>query len=88
MMQRHEGEEERRIDMAGNRDLTHRKVTATGTSQSRSERLIEEIEVRVREMGKGNNEKGSTAQMKIKIKITLLTNLQAADENWLFAYLS
>lgn len=32
MMQRHEGEEERRIDMAGNRDLTHRKVTATGTS--------------------------------------------------------
>lgn len=39
-------------------------------------------------MGKENNEKGSTAQMKIKIKITLLTNLQAADENWLFAYLS
>lgn len=39
-------------------------------------------------MRKKNNEKGSTAKMKIKIKITLLTHLQAADEICLFAYLS
>lgn len=56
-----------------------------GFGQSRSRRLIEEIEVRVREMRKENNEKGSTAKMKIKIKITLLTNLQAVDEICLFA---
>lgn len=87
-MQRSEGEEERGNAVAGNGDLTHGKVTTKGTRQSRRERLIEEIEVGVREMRKENNEKGSTAEMKIKIKITLLTNLQAADENWLFAYLS
>lgn len=36
-------------------------------------------------MRKENNEKGSAGKMKIKIQITLLTNLQAEDEICLFA---
>ncbi len=39
-------------------------------------------------MREENNEKGSTAEMKIKIKITLLTTLQAVGEICLSAYLS
>lgn len=39
-------------------------------------------------MRKENNEKGCKAEMKIKIKITLLANLQAVGEICLIAYLS
>lgn len=79
---------ERLIHIGENTDLRHKKVTTEGGRQSRVRRLIEEIEVQIREMWKENNEKGSTAQMKIKMKITFLTNLQAVEEICLFAYLS
>lgn len=47
-------------------------------------KLIEEIEVEVGEMRKENNEKGSTASMKIKIKITFVNQFAVSP----LAYLS
>lgn len=58
--------------MGGNKDLTTEG------------KLIEEIEVEVGEMRKENNEKGSTASMKIKIKITFVNQFAVSP----LAYLS
>lgn len=76
--------EERRSDMEGNTDLRNKKSDHRGQGgreggwASRSRRLIEEIGVRVREMRKENNETGSTARMKIEIKITFVNQFASS----------
>lgn len=58
MMQRHRGEEERwrKEAMILEEILRGKRVTTEGGGRwRRSKRVIEEIEVRVREMRKGNN---------------------------------